>query len=182
MRTHILIRPLLAAVLATSALAVTACGEDSAAGGEPTADQQKQAQEAQLKFARCMREHGVEMDDPKQGERGIQMVGPRGASPQKAREAEEACRKYLDAIKPPELSDEQEKQLKDAALAHARCMRDHGIDFPDPTFGEDGRATIKIERGSGVDPQDPKVQEAEKACQEKLPQIGGGPAQTEASP
>ena len=40
---------------------------------------------------------------------------------------------------PPKLSDEEQEEFKEAALANARCMREHGIEnFPDPTFGEDG--------------------------------------------
>ena len=42
-------------------------------------------------------------------------------------------------------------------------MREHGIDFPDPTFSADGGAQIKLERGK-VDPEDPDFKAAEKAC------------------
>ena len=87
------------------------------------------------------------------------MGPPRASRPRTMRKAEEACRKHLEDIKPPELSEEQQKEFQEAALAHARCMREHGIDIPDPTFGENGGAQIRIGgRGTGLDPDDPKFQ------------------------
>jgi hypothetical protein len=183
MPTHTLIRPLAAAALTTSVLALAACGDGSAAGEQPSASREAQMQEAQIKFARCMRDHGIEMGDPKPGQRGVQIAVPKGVSPEKAKAANEACKKYLDAIKPPELSEEQQKEAREAALAFSRCMREHGVDFPDPTFGENGQATIRMSPGSGPDLNDPKVQKAQTACQSKMPQLGGdGPETSEAKP
>jgi hypothetical protein len=183
MRLHILIRPLVAAVLTTSALALVACGNEPA-GAESAADRDKAMRDAQIDFARCMREHGIAMDDPKPGQRGIQLAIPDSVSPAKAQAANDACKKYLDKLKPPEMSAEQQKQAKDAALANSRCMREHGIDFPDPTFGENGEASIRIDRSSGIDPKDPKFQKAQKACQREQPGMFGsdGPQTNEASP
>jgi hypothetical protein len=182
MRLHTLIRPLVAAALTTSALVLVACG-DSPAGAQSAADRDKAMKDAQIAFSRCMREHGIAMDDPKPGQRGIQLAIPAGVSPGKAQAANDACKKYLDKIKPPEMSEEQQKQAKDAALAHSRCMREHGINFPDPTFGNNGEAMIKIDRSSGIDPEDPKFQKAEKECQSKEPgMFGTGPETSKASP
>jgi hypothetical protein len=132
-----------------------------------------------------MREHGIDMADPQPGQRGLRLAPPEGVSPQKMRAADEACRKYLEAVKPPELSEAQKKEFQDAALAHARCMREHGIDFPDPTFDENGGAQVRIGRGSGIDPESPKFKAAQEECESKLPQLGGdgeGPSTDEASP
>jgi hypothetical protein len=63
--------------------------------------------------------------------------------------------------------------MKEAALAHARCMREHGIDFPDPKFSQDGSATVRIGPG-GLNPDDPDFKRAEKACAGSLPRLGGG--------
>jgi hypothetical protein len=122
-----------------------------------------------------MRENGIDMPDPQPGQRGIRIEQPKGVSPQKMEAADKACRKYLEAVKPPELSEEQQKEFKDAALAHAKCMRDHGIDFPDPTFDENGGAQVRIGPGSGIDPDSPKFQAAQKECESKMPQLGGDP-------
>jgi hypothetical protein len=179
MRTHTFIRPLAAALLAACALAVAACGgENAAGGGNSAADRESEAREAQLKYARCMRDHGVDMPDPtfESDGRSLQ-TGPdpediddlkRG----KFREAEQACKKYLEAIEPPELSEEQQQEFRDAALANARCMREHGIEnFPDPTFGENGEAKIRLDRGRGLDPQDPDFREAMEACEDTMPKL-----------
>jgi hypothetical protein len=172
--------PIIAAALACG-LVLTACGAE-----EPAAADREQAnRDAMLAYAKCMREHGVDMPDPEPGQRGIRLRAPEGVTPEEMEEAEGACRKHLEDIKPPELSEEQQKEFQEAALAHARCMREHGIDIPDPTFGEDGRAEIRIRRrgdgGTGPDPDDPKWKKAEEACRDKLP-FGGEPPSTEESP
>jgi hypothetical protein len=178
MRTHTFIRPLAAALLAACALAVAACGGDDATdGASSAADRSSEARDAQLKYAQCMRDHGVDMPDPTFGSGGRStQIGPDLDIPRgKFREAEQACKKYLDAIEPPELSEEQQQEFRDAALAHSRCMREHGIEnFPDPTFGEDGRAEVRIEAGSGFDENDPDVKEAMEACEDKMPQRPSG--------
>jgi hypothetical protein len=184
MRTHTLIRPLLTAVLMTTALGVAACGSDP--GSEPAADRQEKMEDAALKFARCMREHGIDMADPQPGQRGIRIEQPKGVSPQKMEAADKACRKYLEAVKPPELSEDEQKEFKEAALAHAKCMRDHGIDFPDPTFDSSGGAQVHIGPSSGLNPESPKFQAAQKDCESKMPQLDGdsdgGPSTDEETP
>jgi hypothetical protein len=49
-------------------------------------------------------------------------------------------------------------------LAFSRCMRAHGItNFPDPTFGGGG-GQLRIDKPSGIDPNSPAFQAAQKAC------------------
>jgi hypothetical protein len=170
MRTHLLI----AALLSTSALALTACGADPSSNGETAGNREQQMQDAALKYARCMRDNGVDMPDPRFREGGIAIRSPKGASPTRMRTADQACHKYLDAVKPPQMSEEEQKEFREAALANARCMREHGIDLPDPTFGPDGGARIKIQRGSGVDPESAKFKAAQKACESTMPEPPGG--------
>ena len=55
------------------------------------------------------------------------------------RAAEQACAKYQEQIKPPAIPEEEQEKFKQAALANARCMREHGIDMPDPQFGDERR-------------------------------------------
>jgi hypothetical protein len=178
--TSATIRLLAAAVLAAAALTVAACGEGEGTAG---ADTRAKAREAAQKFAQCMRDHGVDMPDPGTGGRQTFKVGPgEDTTPEDLEEATQACKKYQEQIKPPELTEEQEQEFKDAALAHARCMREHGIEnFPDPTFGANGQAQIRIDKGSGVDPESEDFKEAQEACESKMPQgpattsVGGGP-------
>src|SRR3954451_24072992 len=187
MRIITVVRPLAAAVLTTSALGLAACGGDDPAAS-PSASRDQQMRDAALQFAQCMREHGIDMPDPKAGQHGIQLSVPRGTSRDKVDAADKACRKYLEKFKPPAQSAAQQKEFRDAALANARCMREHGIDMPDPTFGADGSASIKLGNGSkggGIDPHDPRFEKAQKACAHLMPGIGGadgGPSTEESSP
>jgi hypothetical protein len=169
MRTHILITAVLA-------LAVAACGADPSGDGDSAADRETKMQDAALDYARCMRENGVDMPDPDVGQGGIRMTSPKGVAPSKMRKADQVCQKYLQAVKPPEMSEEEQKEFRDAALANARCMREHGIDFPDPEFGKNGEARVEIGRGSGIDPESTKFKEAQKACESTMPKPPGGEA------
>jgi hypothetical protein len=174
MRTPTIIRLLVAALLAAGVLTVAACGGDNTTGGNASgADRESEAREAALNYAQCMREHGVDMPDPTFEGGGIRQTGPEEQVPKaKLQDAENACKKYLDSMEPDEPpSEEEQQEFREAALANARCMREHGIEnFPDPTFGENGEAEIRINKGSGIDPEDPDFKAAEKACQDTLPQ------------
>jgi hypothetical protein len=170
MRIHTLI----AAALTTSALTLAACGDNPSTNGDSASNGQNEMADAALKYARCMRENGVDMPDPKPGQGGIRLSQPKGVSQSTMRKADEACRKYLKAVKPPEMSEEQQKEFREAALANARCMREHGINLPDPTFGANGEVSIRIGRGSGIDPESAKFKAAEKACESTMPKPPGG--------
>jgi hypothetical protein len=169
-------RTLCTIAVVLAGLAFAACGDDpapassSADGGRPGSLDSKTKQ-AMLDYARCMRQHGINMPDPKfdQGG-GVTMSQNRGdTTPEQQRAAEQACAKYQKQIKPPAMSEAQQEKFKKQALANARCMREHGIDFPDPTFGENGQVKQRI--GGNIKPTDPKFQAAMKACGGGL--IGG---------
>lgn len=166
-------RILLAALAATASLAVAACGGESPAAGSGaggTRGIDAKTKKAMLNFAKCMREHGVDMPDPKFNEGGgVQMLQKEGANPEKARAAQQACQHFQDEVKPPPMSEAQQAEAKKRALANSRCMREHGINFPDPQFDADGRMTMKLDGSSGIDPKDPKFQAAQKACMKNAP-------------
>ncbi|MGW6614300.1 hypothetical protein ACWGA0_12680 [Streptomyces erythrochromogenes] len=62
----------------------------------------------------------------------------------------------------------------DRALKMRQCLREHGIDVPDPEPGQDPRG---MTLGGGADPQ--KMQEAMKACGMQGPGSGKEPTQEE---
>jgi hypothetical protein len=160
---------LLVALAAT--LSLVACGAEE----DPSKPASAQTQEAKnrkamLDLARCMRQNGVDMPDPQfNGGRVTQRM--KGGNPDQMRAAEKACEKYRKQIKAPEMSADQKEEFKKEALANARCMREHGIDFPDPEFQPDGGARVKI--GKGLNPEGAKFQAAQKACEKTRP---GGPS------
>ena len=134
-------------------------------------DEAEDPQEAALKWARCMREHGIDVPDPKfdgQG-RGTFRVGGPGSDvdprSERFQEAREACGTPFGDNGPPQLSEEDRAALQESLLEFAKCMREHGIDMPDPQFGEGGGGLFRFGGpGSGVDPGSPRFQEAQEAC------------------
>ena len=135
-------------------------------------------QQAGLDFARCMREHGVDMPDPGAGQGGfaVRIGGPPDASsaPTAAvslddNEAFQECRQFLDdAIASGEGPIDPE--MADRALKFAQCMRDHGVNMPDPQI-DGGSVSIMI--GEGMDPDSPTLQAAHEACAELFGPPGG---------
>ena len=152
---------------ALAALIMVACGggEETGAGEADGGGDRAKLERAALEHAECMRKEGIDVPDPKPGQGGIILRGPRGGGDPGAQErAARRCEKYLRDVPPPKLSDEQKNAVRDGALEHARCMRGQGIDFPDPRFDDKGGVTVKI--GEGFDP---RMRQAEKKCQDLLP-------------
>jgi len=150
-------------------------GNAPSGGGGPSA-----ARDAGIAFARCMRANGIDMPDPRTDENGVIGVepgddagaGPDGTPPSRRfRSAERECRKHLKDLAPAPLSPEQAEEFRQESLAHAKCMREHGVNFPDPQFSEDGSAVVDIGPRSGIDPDSPVFQRAQQRCR----QLQGGP-------
>ena len=145
---------------------------DPAESAEPEASMDPE--EAALAFAECMREHGVDMPDPQVGGNGEFRVtvngGPGSLDMEEMQAAQEACQDLMPGPlgEPRELTAEE----KDAMLGFAQCMRDNGIDMPDPEFGSGGGAMMMIGGpDSDVDPGSPEFQAAMETCQ---PELGEG--------
>jgi hypothetical protein len=159
--------------------AVSGNGVASANGGKghsatPSASPSKLGtQEALLKFAQCMREHGINMPDPQvqgsgSGPGSVQIQVGAGSDPAKTKVAQEACKQYLpnggDAPKPDAQALEQLRKL-------AKCMREHGLpNFPDP----DPNGGLMLDKNSGITPNDPKFKAATEACKQYQPSGKGG--------
>jgi hypothetical protein len=167
MRNHTISAVTAAAV---AALALAACGGDEGAGAGGKSEQEK-FQEAALKHAECMRRHGVDVPDPKPGG-GLVINGDAG-NPEQFDRAQRACEKEVGKPPVPQLSEKEQREFREAALKHARCMRAQGIDFPDPTFGANGEVRIEL-KGSGGGPplDDPAFRAAEAKCRKYLGKAG----------
>jgi hypothetical protein len=127
---------------------------DQAAKAEPDATTTTEAvdpEEAFQEYTRCMREHGIEMPDPTSGGGGGVISFDGGSGDMEAfEEAGAACDPILEAAFGEfELSPEQEAEMMDQQLAFAQCMRDDGIDWPDPTSDN----SQMIELGDDMDPE-----------------------------
>ena len=142
-----------------------------------------------LAFQKCMKEHGVDIQvatiaDGSGG--GVQIGGGPDAGteaqpvtgefdPKAMEEADKACRDLLPAggmLGDPNAT--MDPALADQMLKFAQCMRDHGVDFPDPQFSGGG---VMVQVGGGeagaIDPTSETFQAAQEACGSELP--GGAP-------
>ena len=149
--------------VALTSLALAACGGGEGEDPSSPANARERFQEAALKHAECMRRNGIDVPDPKPG--GGIIINDSEEDPEKVRQAEEKCRKYLEDLPAPELSPEDEREFRERALAQARCLREHGIDMPDPKFGPNGRVQMELSGEIPID--DPRFQEADKECREE---------------
>jgi hypothetical protein len=117
-----------------------------------------------VKFAQCMRENGVDIDDPKPGE-GIQMK-LEGVDRATVEAAQEACREYSPQQN---AGPEQQAEMAERGRQFAQCMRDNGVEaFQDPDPNQPG---IRIDRSVA---EDPDFEAAQQTCQELLAAPGAG--------
>jgi hypothetical protein len=130
--------------------------------GEPAAAKATGTQEDQMRaYAKCMREHGVDMPDPEMSPDGkggrITINGDgKNGDPGKLDAASEACKTLLP-------NGGEMKQMDPAQLdklrENAKCMREHGVDMPDPDPSNPGMMRI-----GGENADKDKLDAAMKAC------------------
>jgi hypothetical protein len=167
MRTRLTV---IAAIGATVLLAGCGAGPDdgskvasisgpSSSAAVKDADNSGKSDEDRMRdFAKCMREHGVDMPDPKPAGDGrmAATLGGDEADRGKLDAAQSACKQLMPnggEMKPPS-AEELDKMRKDA-----KCMREHGVDMPDPD--PTGKGATRI----GKADEDPaKLEAAAKAC------------------
>ena len=163
-------RPLFLVLAAAGALGAAGCGSSAGGAGTVGGPAEGRGDDAkELAFARCMRENGVNIPDPGAGGGPQRIRLGKGISPQVVERATTTCRDKTGGG-PPELSEEDRAEFRDAALKFARCMRSNGVDVPDPQVGGGGGVILrKAPRAGGVNPGSPSFQRAEKACRDHLP-------------
>lgn len=124
--------------------------------------------ERALKFAQCMRDHGVPMEDPQfDGDKVQVQIGEPGAAPldkSKVQAAQEACKQWAPVGGPG--GAKPDPQMLEDMRKRAQCMRDNGVEnFPDP--GTEGR--IRIDGSIG---DDPDFEAAQEKCMKDGPKAG----------
>lgn len=162
--------------------------DDDGGGGsseERRAVDDPEFQDAMLEYAQCMRDHGVDMEDPEfDGDGGVMMRSqrPRGegsASDEEFEAADEECRHIMEDVAPDiELSPEEQAERQDQLVAMAECMRERGHDMPDPQMDSEGR--VRMRAGAGAAPRAPEEEDEIQAdmeeCSEEAGMDGGGMA------
>lgn len=152
-------------------LAVAGCGTEddsdgvASAGGDAESDGADGAEEMDdrdrmLAFAQCLRDNGLDVDDPAEGEGFDLMFGPE-TDRETVDAAMEACREYA-----PEGGPGSGPVEDEAMLEFAQCMRDNGVEaFPDPDPDGGGmRITPEIA-------EDPDFEAAQEACQDIMGEL-----------
>jgi hypothetical protein len=132
-------------------------------------DEQITFEEGVLEFAQCMREEGVNFPDPTFDIDGNpQFDNLEIENEEEFESAFENCEDILRNALPEQfdLDPEVEAALVDASLEFSKCMRDQGIDFPDPKPGEFGFFAF---RDANIDFSSEAVQDAFEICQPENP-------------
>ena len=164
---------LLAAALACLALVAAACSS-AAKTGTGAGPAHGSARQSELAFSRCMRAHGIsDFPDPS-SHGGIALNGGPGSDLNPSSPLYQAANNACKPLLPPQkaLSPAQQAAARAQALAYARCMRAHGIsDFPDPNA--QGGIALSPKPGGDLEPNNPRFQAANQACQHYQPGKGG---------
>jgi len=183
-------RALLGCALAGSlAVGLSACGSSgsSAAASSGSSTTSSSARyTARLKYAECMRSHGVNVPDPSAnggppggGGGGATGGGGGGGAFAQLRNspnfasASKACASLRSkSFGFASISPAQRAQFQQDAVKFAECMRAHNIDIPDPSSnGTGGFGIFKDLRGSS-ETNSPAFKTAFTACSSNLPNGG----------
>jgi len=134
-------------------------------------------EEKMLQFSTCMRDQGIDFPDPvvdSDGNVGFNLMAMRDladADQDEMDAAFQSCFQYLEGVN---LGFERifDAEFQDDVVVFAGCMRDNGIDMPDPNFSGimDGESLFP-----GWEPEldDPDFEAAFDVCQDLLPGIPG---------
>ena len=194
----------IAAVLAFGLLTASCAGSDSGsdvasleepsetqgaeAPGEDTAEEPPTDEEAILAFAACLRDEGIDVDDPTVDADGnLRPPRPRDIGQEDrevVRSAMDTCSEHLENVAFG-LDAVDRSEREDQLFEYAACMRENGYDMPDPDFSAFGQPGEGAGTGGGgggpfgeIDRDDPTFQVAQEACADifggdRVP--GGGP-------
>jgi hypothetical protein len=137
---------------------------------DPSPTPEPSAEDALLAYAACMREHGIETDDPQFDVNGNLVSKPAFKAALKPGDGDEAfaaaqasCGDHLVALKPA-LDPAQTAEQTEAALRFAACMRDRGLDWPDPAADGSRFAGSDMK----IDKKSPEFQAAFEVCGREL--------------
>jgi hypothetical protein len=172
-----------ASVVTLAVLLLAACG-GGASSASPTrratvGTGSAEAPRAQvLAYTHCMRDHGVDLPDPTFDHDGR----PRFGTDRPGHRAEVRGDRSFDTARAAcastwpastgryERSPAELARTRTALLAFAACMRGQAVNFPDPTFDDDGRPVLGTAPGSGAGgaPHDAAFTAAVHTCRDRL--------------
>jgi hypothetical protein len=150
-RTRFLAACLVLVVLAWTAACSKSAGSNGVASvsgtATPSATPSLSLLEQGIRYAQCMRQHGVPMPDPVANGNGIHLRGvdKDAVDADVLSRAEQVCQQYR-----PVLSASDRAQKVEKALQYSQCMRGHGVqNYPDP----DSSGGVQLDPSVNQDPQ-----------------------------
>jgi hypothetical protein len=168
------LRRLVAPGVLLLALTVSGCGDKedddgvATAGGEASESgdaAEMDTRDRMLAFTECLRDNGLDVEDPAEGE-GVKLEFGPETDRSTVEAAMEACREFA-----PEGGPGGGPVDSEAMLEFAECMRENGVEaFPDPDPDQGG---MMINRDVA---EDPDFEAAQAACEDILGDLrpGGG--------
>jgi hypothetical protein len=126
-------------------------------------------EESVLAFTACLRDEGLNVDDPGVDEEGNLIpptphaVAAKSLDMAAVHSAFDVCKGFLDDVTFG-LSTEDLSQREDELLEFAVCMRSNGYDMPDPDFSGDGHSGAGP-FGDAIDTDDSAFQTAARSCE-----------------
>jgi hypothetical protein len=136
------------------------------------------AQDRWVQYAACLRDHGVDGVEAVAGAQGGVRIGSpnstaaeRAAIEAKVKIADRSCGRILHPQQST-VSAAEEARFRDGMAAFARCMRDHGVEMPDPKIVRvSGGFDVSFPAAAGgVPPELTKAwRAAQPACQRLNP-------------
>jgi hypothetical protein len=141
---------------------------------DPVAD----AEEAMLAFTQCLRDEGIDIDDPTVDSDGNLQLAPiefaveggdAGADPELSHfdDLIAPCQELLAGMVTTG-SNNHATEFEDAMLEYAQCMRTNGVDMPDPDFSSGGGI---VDLGM-IDGDSAAFAHADEQCRDLLSLLG----------
>ena len=183
-------RNVLIVLILTFAVVAGACSDDTAppsvasletassttSPGAAESDPLADSEAAMLAFTQCLRDQGIDVDDPTIDANGNLQLAPIAFEVETSSDDPEAmpdpsefealigsCDEYLEGIVM-NAAPVDTTEMEDSFLAYAACMRDNGVDMPDPDF-----SSGMIDLGGALDSD---FEAADAACRYHLAALG----------
>ena len=113
-----------------------------------------------VKWTQCLREHGVDVQDPPPGGAAtLPLDGPG------VKDAMDKCKQYQSITQGKTGLDPNDPAQQERRRQFAKCMRADGVDWPDPVAGQQ-QATAPA--------MTPQLMDVFTKCSKKFPVAGGG--------
>jgi hypothetical protein len=186
------------ALAGTVAVGLSACGSSGSSAASSGTTSTTSASSGRLKYAECLRSHGVNVPDPTAGggfaggggggggaggatstTGGAPGGGPGGyralLSTATGQAAEKACASLRSkSFGGPGGNPADQAKFAAAAVKFAECMRAHNIDIPDPSSSSGGAFGIFKDLRGSSETNSPAFKTAMTACSSDLPFRRGG--------